>query len=310
MDRDREVASAEGSQTWISIRLAKRRGKTMTLTASNPNISLPSIDSDYPLTAEQTAAYQRDGHILLRGIASAEEVAAYRPILWEVTMVNNRNTKPMEERDTYGKAFIQVTNLWQKDARAAKFTMARRFGKIAAELMGVKGVRLYHDQALYKEPGGGHTPWHQDQQYWPLDGVKTVTLWMPLVDAPTEMGTMRFATGSQNLGYLGSLNISDESEARLEQLVKEKGYPITYAGAMAAGDATFHNGWTIHGAPGNASMDTTREVMTIIYMDADAVVTLPDSPQRENDLRAWFPGLKPGDPAASPLNPVIYSREG
>jgi ectoine hydroxylase-related dioxygenase (phytanoyl-CoA dioxygenase family) len=273
-----------------------------------PTVSLPPLDSDYPLSAEQIASYQKEGHILLRGIASAEEVAAYRPILWDVTMANNRNTKPMEERDTYGKAFIQVTNLWQKDARAAKFTMARRFARIAAELMGVNGVRLYHDQALYKEPGGGHTPWHQDQQYWPLDGVKTVTLWMPLVNAPTEMGTMRFASGSNNLGYLGPLNISDESEQTLEDLVKEKGYPITYAGAMAAGDATFHNGWTIHGAPGNASADQTREVMTIIYMDADAVITPPDSPQRENDLRSWFPGRKPGDRADSPLNPVIYTK--
>jgi ectoine hydroxylase-related dioxygenase (phytanoyl-CoA dioxygenase family) len=80
--------------------------------------------------------------------------------------------------------------------------------------MGVAGVRLYHDQALYKEAGGGHTPWHQDQQYWPLDGVKCVTLWMPLVHASTkEMGTMRFADGSQELGYLGSLNVSDDSES-------------------------------------------------------------------------------------------------
>ena len=34
-----------------------------------------------------------------------------------------------------------------------RFTLARRFAKIAADLMGVEGVRIYHDQALFKEPG-------------------------------------------------------------------------------------------------------------------------------------------------------------
>jgi len=135
-----------------------------------------------------------------------------------------------------------------------------------------------------------------------------VTLWMPLVDADVKMGTMRFAAGSQKLGYLGPMNISDDSEEQLAALVKERGYPIDYAGAMKAGDATFHNGWTIHGAPGNESLTETREVMTIIYVEDGACITPPDSPQRENDLRAWFPGLKPGDPAASKLNPLIYRK--
>jgi Protein involved in biosynthesis of mitomycin antibiotics/polyketide fumonisin len=276
--------------------------------APNQTDSLPPLDSDYPLAPEDIAAFQEKGFAVLRGVATPDEVAAYRPILWDVTMAHNRQTKPLEERDTYGKAFIQVGNLMEMDARAAKFVFSRRFARIAAELMGVDGVRVYHDQALYKEPGGGHTPWHQDQQYWPLDGAKCVTLWMPLVDADESMGTMRFAAGSQRLGYLGPLNISDDSEAQLANLVAEKGYPIVYAGAMRAGDATFHDGWTIHGAPGNASAEQTREVMTIIYVEDGARITPPDSPQRENDLRRWFPGLQPGDLAASEINPLVYRR--
>jgi ectoine hydroxylase-related dioxygenase (phytanoyl-CoA dioxygenase family) len=197
-----------------------------------------------------------------------------------------------------------------EDAAAARFTLARRFARIAADLMGVDGVRIYHDQALYKEPGGGLTPWHQDQFYWPLDGVKTVTMWMPLVDASADMGTMRFATGSHALGYLGAMPISDESEAQWSALIREKGLSVAEAGAMRAGDATFHNGWTLHGAPGNASPTTTREVMTVIYLEDGARISTPDHANRENDLRAWFPGLKPGDPAASEINPLVYTRNG
>ena len=270
---------------------------------------LPDLSSDYTLTDDQIQRYRRNGYVLLRGVCSPDEAAAYRPVLRDVTMAHNRNTRPLEERDTYGKAFIQVGNLWQKDERAAIFTKARRFARIAAQLMGVEGVRLYHDQALYKEPNGGHTPWHQDQQYWPLDGARCVTLWMPLVDCTQDMGTMRFASGSQELGYLGPLNISDDSEAQLEALVRERGFPVELAGPMRAGDATFHNGWTLHGAPGNASPTDSREVMTVIYVQDGAVITEPDSPQRANDLAHCFPGLKPGDPAASPINPLLFHEE-
>ena len=282
-----------------------------TASAAAPDIALdtlPPLDSPYPLTAEQIAGFQKNGFALLRRVAAPDEVAAYRALLHDTTMAHNRNTTPLAERDTYGKAFIQVGNLWKKSEAAAKFTLSRRFAQIAADLMGVDGVRIYHDQALYKEAGGGHTPWHQDQQYWPLDGAKCVTLWMPLVAADENMGTMRFASGSQALGYLGHQNISDDSDARWGKLVEEKGYAITYAGAMQAGDATFHDGWTLHGAPGNQSPDQTREVMTIIYVENNARITPPDSPSRENDLRSWFPGLKPGDFAASDLNPLVYSK--
>ncbi len=289
----------------------------MTMTAPAPKnlqtnaglSELPALDSPYALTKAHIDGYQTHGFALLRGLASPQEVAAYRPIIGEVTMAHNHNTKPMSERDTYGKAFIQVGNLWTKDARAAKFTLAKRFARVAAELMGVRGVRIYHDQALYKEAGGGFTPWHQDQQYWPLDGVKCVTLWMPLVDADESMGTMRFAAGSQELGYLGPQPISDDSEARWSAFVAEKGYDVVPVGAMKAGDATFHNGWTLHGAPGNQSESQTREVMTIIYLENGAVITEPDSKSRENDLRGWFPSLKPGDKAASEINPLVYSAE-
>lgn len=41
-------------------------------------------------------------------------------------------------------------------------------------------MRLYADQALYKEPHGGYTPWHCDAFYWPLASDKAITAWIPL----------------------------------------------------------------------------------------------------------------------------------
>ncbi len=261
--------------------------------------------TDYPLQPQQRDSFSKDGHILLRGLAKPEELATAREAILASVKELNHETRALADRDTYGKAFLQTMNLWRHNETVKQFVLARRFAKVAAELMGVSGVRLYHDQALFKESGGGPTPWHQDQHYWPLDTDKTITMWMPLIDLIPEMGTMHFASGSHTGGYLGDLPISDKSEEVLEAFIKDKGYPVVRSGAMGAGDATFHTGWCLHGAPGN-TRPTTREAMTVIYF-ADGVRVAPiDNPNRQSDLDSWLPGLKSGDQAASELNPLLY----
>ncbi len=213
----------------------------------------------------------------------------------------------MEERDTYGKAFLQIENLWVRDEAVRHFTLARRFGQIAADLLGVDGVRIYHDQALFKEPGGGPTPWHQDQHYWPLDTDNTVTLWMPLVDIPAQIGSMTLRLRLAAAGLCGrSRRSSDKSDQVLSEFIQEKGLQKTHYGAMSAGDATFHAGWTLHSAPGNPTA-AMREVMTIIYYADGTHLLGPENPRGRNDM-GWFPGLAPGDLAASELNPLVYSK--
>ncbi|MFM9874219.1 MAG: phytanoyl-CoA dioxygenase family protein [Fimbriimonadaceae bacterium] len=255
---------------------------------------------------DSTIGYGRDGHALLRGVLSGSEITEFRDAVREVSARLNGERRSLADRDTYGKAFLQTTNLWRHDETVAHYVLSEKIGKIAAELMHVRGVRLYHDQSLFKEAGGGFTPWHQDQQYWPLDTPKTITLWMPLVDATAEMGTMYFASGSHSEGYMGNIPISDDSELTIRNLIASKNYVVTEPNVMAAGDATFHSGWVLHGAPGNRSK-TVREVMTIIYYEDGATIGRVDSQDRANDLASWFPGLKEGDLAVTELNPLVYS---
>lgn len=262
-----------------------------------------SLDHPYPLAQQAVVDYQKNGHVLLPELASATEIATYRQAIREAVERYNTETRPLTQRDTYGRAFLQIFNLWERDAAVRRFTLAKRFAQVAAWLMGCERVRIYHDQALYKEPGGGPTPWHQDQYYWPLDTDQTITMWMPLIDTTYEMGLMTFASGSQRQGYVDKLGISDASQSFLENYIREQGFPIASEPAMRAGDATFHAGWTLHAAPGNQS-DRMREVMTIIYFADGARAIEPDNKGRVADLDRWMPGIHPGELAASSLNPV------
>lgn len=266
--------------------------------------TLPDLSEPIELKQEDINSFQANGHILLPGVLNSDEIAAYRPVIHDAAYRYNTERRKMEERDTYGKAFLQIMNLWRRDEQVARFTLARRFAGIAARLLGVGNVRLYHDQALYKEPGGGITPWHQDQFYWPVDTPLTITMWMPLIDIDEEMGMLTFASGSHKDGAVGALAISDESESLLRDYITRKGYPITRPAHMKAGDATWHYGWTLHSATSNRSPHI-REVMTIIYVADGARVTPPANDFQEADRQTWLGGLEPGSLVDSPLNPRV-----
>jgi ectoine hydroxylase-related dioxygenase (phytanoyl-CoA dioxygenase family) len=269
-----------------------------------PVHALPALDEPHTLPTGAAESYRRDGFAVLRGLATPDEVAALRPSIADAARRLNREKRPLAERDTYGRAFLQTINLWKRDEAASRLVFARRFARVAAELMGVRAVRLYHDQALLKEAGGGHTPWHQDQYYWPLDTTHTATLWLPLHDLEPEMGIMHFAQGSHAHGAIAELPIGDASQEEIERVVAERGFDVRGPGRMRAGDATFHSGWTLHAAPPNTT-GTTREVMTVIYFADGTRVLEPDNPGRQFDLRHWLPGLAAGDLAASPDNPLL-----
>lgn len=270
----------------------------------NAITTAPALSTDYALTKQHVDQFQSHGHVLCKGLASPDEVSFYRQAILDGVQKLNTERRRMEERDTYGKAFLQIFNLWRQNDVLKQFVLAKRFAHVAAKLMGVDKVRLYHDQALFKEPNGGHTPWHQDQYYWPLDTNNTVTMWMPLIDITTDMGIMRFASGTHKLGSITSKEISDDSESFFEDFVSSNRIEITGASSMSAGDATFHAGWTLHNAPGNNS-PKMREVMTIIYFADKTRILKPDHDHRKKDHEVWLMSKPPGQYADSELNPLI-----
>lgn len=244
-----------------------------------------------------------NGFVVLRDVMDPDYLEAVAPTIRVATRTYDRNAKPLEERDTYGRAFTQVHNLWRRDPQISDLVLSPGLGEAAAHLMGCDGVRIYHDQALFKEPGGGHTPWHCDQFYWPLDTNKTITAWIPLQDTPHDMGPMAFAKGSHSFDQGRELQISDESERFLSKALQD--YDVAQP-SFRLSDVSFHSGWTFHHAGPNTT-ERVREAFTIIYMDKDARLTHPANAFERFDAKTWCPGIEPGEVVASDINPVVWS---
>jgi ectoine hydroxylase-related dioxygenase (phytanoyl-CoA dioxygenase family) len=262
------------------------------------------IDSRFSLTDNDIAFFRANGFVRLKRALSPDVLAYYGDEITRQVIELNTLHLPMAERTTYQKAFLQIMNIWRHSDVVREFVFGKRLARIAAELMGAKGVRVYHDQALYKEAGGGFTPWHADQFYWPVSSEKICTAWIPLQATPPEMGPLAFASQSHNFTFGRDLAISDESEAKIERALIEQHFPYV-DDPFELGEVSFHYGWTFHRADANTTSQP-RKVMTIIYMDAEMRLKAPENSNQQNDWDSWCPGAKIGEVISTPMNPVIY----
>lgn len=272
-----------------------------------PSSIAHALREPYVLSDEQIDFYQTNRFIKLKQVLNPGTVDYFNEVISQKVEEMNTNIISLEERDTYGKAFLQLFNLWREDERIKALVFSERIGKIAADLMQVEGVRLYHDQALFKEGGGGITPWHADQYYWPLQTDKTITAWIPLQETPLNMGPLEFSAASHQIVEGRELAIGDESEAAIQQRLRVTDFKHVIE-AFDLGEISFHSGWVFHRAGANVT-NATRKVMTIIYMDRDMRLKNPENKNQAHDWNTWCPGAKINEIINTPINPVLYQPQ-
>ena len=280
---------------------------------------LPALAGAYALTPEQIAAFRGDGHLQLRGVFTAEEIAAYRPHLRRVVEENYEQSHGMEQKVAgAGKNWMFVNNLWTLDDTAKRFILNERLGRMAAELLGVPSVRLFRDQSYFKGPDGANTPWHQDAYFMPLDTDKVLTMWIPLTDITPDLAPMSYVTGSNNAGYLGTSNGDDTSMDRFEDDVRAKGFSIHNYGSFDLGDIAVHSAWTLHSSRSNTSPRMREALVVVYYADGAKLADEPQLPKdappqefyarmiRHQNRQTSLPGLRSGEVAAGPMVPVVW----
>ena len=78
-------------------------------------------------------------------------------------------------------------------------------------------------------------------------------------------------------------------------------------GPFELGDVSFHHTRSLHTAGPNRTQ-LARMALATTYLEDGA--RLVDSPTLiSGDFEKFMPGVKPGDPIASRLNPILYDRK-
>ncbi len=270
----------------------------------------------YKLTQEEIAYYRENGFVILHDFLNEEELATWRDAV-ENAVANRQGRKfphskiksgeddgINKDAAYFGNVFTQIINLWQTDEKMKELILDKRIGEMATILSQSDGIRVWHDQALFKRPWANPTSWHLDTPFWSFDSREALSIWIALDDVTIQNGCLYFMPGSQKETNLIEPGIG----ANMGEIFNE--YPQfrdkePVVSVIKAGSCSFHNGITIHAAGPNMTTQY-RRAMTCAFMPDGSTFNgkknvLPDE---------YFNTLKVGDLLNNDdQNPLIYHKD-
>jgi hypothetical protein len=285
-------------------------------------MSKPTLEEiDAIVTKAVIAEYWERGYWIGPALFDADEVARLRAAhdrLWA-----GDNDYPIPSiygavlGDPQSPALRQQVDAFWLNAEMRRAILSPLIGKIAARLMGVDSVRLWHDQALYKpgSAGGGvveagNVGWHQDWGFWQsCSTTNMISAWVALQDTDERNGAMIMVPGSHKWGVIeGSNNDKKEMEKWREHFMRLSGgaewreEPVR----LKAGQVSFHHALTFHGSGPNVS--AAPRLCVISHMMPGDTHFVAGKPQHPN-LALLGPNYYDGQPFDSDFFPLMWPEE-
>jgi len=257
-------------------------------------------NNEYKLSLEQIQFYKLYGFLIIKNVFNSDTIISYLSTIWTAirTQTNSQAVRG---------PFITDTNLWMKSKKLSEFLLSKKLAKLAAEVMNVKGVRMYQDKPFFKGPNEANSPPHQDR-YGTLvrsEHHKMIAAWMPLsFNISTKTGALLYLPGSHRKRKLygkgfsfgpcpNALNEPDsiwKDEVKIRNMtslaeaagmidahkwIKFKGFQGScgatfispFIDELKPGDIAFHDGFLVHASSQNTNDHLVRAAMSIQYFE-------------------------------------------
>ena len=211
------------------------------------------------LTAEQVAAFNRDGYVKPFQIFDTAEILDLRTYFDDL----------LQKEIAKGGDSYSISTAHMKYGRVYDLLTHPRIVAHVCDLLG-ENVIGWGSHFFCKMPHDGKTvAWHQDASYWPLSPSKAITVWLAIDDADVENACMRFISGSQHHGHMTYRPSSDGESNVLDQTVENaEQYGTSVYNELQAGSMSMHADLLLHGSEANNS-DRRRCALTLRYCTAD-----------------------------------------
>ena len=226
-----------------------------------------------------------------------------------------KNNSPQEIEYDVNTELGKFDNGWWLNKEIRDLVLSKNIAKMAAKLMGVNSVRIWHDQILSKPPianlnndSKANIGWHQDRGYWTCCSKKNmVTVWIALQDTNMNNGAMRFVKESNKWGLVseGGDFFASDLEKLKSKLIKDGKKWLEISNDLKAGEVSFHDAFTFHGSGPNFSKKP-RMSIAIHLMPGDNAYD-PSGSFHET-AKALGPFATKGKIFEEPFNPLIWSE--
>ncbi|AOX04182.1 hypothetical protein BJP34_07855 [Moorena producens PAL-8-15-08-1] len=252
----------------------------------------------YPISEDQIKKFQTESYLRIKNILSPGALYLLRQELKQV-FVQHDKCDP-------NRQFSSREMMWLESDIAKEFVLSQRLGQLAAQLLQVSSVRIYHDDFLCKEPGGGRTPWHYDGHHYPIASNNVGTMWIPLQPTPKEMGPLELAKGMDTYKLVKEIpfdKFSQGHDRAIAEMLQARGIIID-SEPFELGEITFQHSLNVHGGGANRTTEQ-RIAFGISYFENGAsVINFPTL--ISGDWQKFMPGVQPSEPISSPYNPIVY----
>ncbi|WP_308916566.1 phytanoyl-CoA dioxygenase family protein [Jannaschia sp. LMIT008] len=213
-------------------------------------------DTDIRPTADEAAAYARDGYFIRKGLLSPDEVEDFRGHARAQLEAEAAAGGIMSKGDKQGNATLLKMWTTAGDDKYGLLARDERMVGLAESTIGAP-IYLYSHKMTMKQPReGGAWEWHQDFGYWYNYGClapQMNSIYVSLDRATRENGCLQVLKGTHALGRLdhiredGQTNVSQEHlDAALER------FEHVYV-EMEPGDALVFHGNLLHRSDANRS---------------------------------------------------------
>jgi len=242
------------------------------------------------LTAEQIAAYDCEGYLVLPNLLNQRDLAPAREALsqkvsqiadqlftdglikdkYEDASFETRLVKLFKDLDE--QTFLKFGRSW-RDPAAGYFHLIAN-PKILDAVESLIGSEIYANpvyNARPKVPGvaAGAVPWHQDRSYWPnANWNPVITVWIPLVDTNLENGCLHVWPRTHKTRLVSFHAESHTGTAYTEIDLKDQADRNAVMLPVTAGSAILFNDRCIHSSTPNLT-DYVRWSVDLRYQPTE-----------------------------------------